>query len=295
MKVSDIADINSILSEGVSSVIYHYTSSVFTAVSILQTGKFELTNILGSPAELQYAPKFHHYFLSTTRTRHGGYHQNVGSSAVLFQLDGEFYNTRYRSSPVDYWGDRNPQHPGSYKRSEAEDRIFSKQSAIPAKITAVDVYVSLDASDNIKSQARKLLLLCKLKKIKCYFFTDKNAWQMRDLSGIGDIKILSGTEHTGSSRLSKGYIGKWIELMQASKKSQLSSKAKDILYHIDSPFYRKDMITSLKTDFYNYSRASFSLGSKDWHRIQRITEFMRKNKLNSIKEFVEFMAKKWSN
>ena len=75
-----------LLTESLSRISYHYTNAR-AALKILKSGKFELSSALGS-VEQQYMPKDKPYFLSTTRTRLGGYHDYVGSSAVMFVLDG---------------------------------------------------------------------------------------------------------------------------------------------------------------------------------------------------------------
>ena len=89
------------LIERISSRVFHYTR-VTTALKILQSGKFELSHTLGTSWEAQFAPQGYPYFLSTTRTRHGGYHGYLGQDAVLFELDGDFYNQRYPGKAVDY-------------------------------------------------------------------------------------------------------------------------------------------------------------------------------------------------
>ena len=67
--------------EAVSSRIFHYTR-VHIALKILTSGEFELASTVGDDAESHYAPKGYPYFLSTTRTRFGGYHTGVSGDAV---------------------------------------------------------------------------------------------------------------------------------------------------------------------------------------------------------------------
>jgi hypothetical protein len=52
----------------------------------MASGKFELSSDLGS-VEQQYAPKGYRYFLSTTRTLTGGYHEYTSSGSAMFVLD----------------------------------------------------------------------------------------------------------------------------------------------------------------------------------------------------------------
>ena len=115
------------LTETLSRIVYHYTT-LWPAAKILSSGEFALSSSLGS-VELQYAPEGHPYFLSTTRTKTGGYHNHVGSQAVMFVLDGDYYNTKYPSKPIDYWGNRSPDNAYGRKH-EAEDRLFSKEQML---------------------------------------------------------------------------------------------------------------------------------------------------------------------
>lgn len=215
-----------LINERVSSIVYHYTP-LAQAKNILSTGNFELSSSLGS-VEQQYQPKGYPYFLSTTRTRRGGYHANsLGNSGVLFVLDGDWYNRHYKSSPIDYWQERGKLLPG--RSSEAEDRIFSKEPTISAAgIRQVHVYVNPDkVTDTIKARARQVLLLAKKLDIPAYFYTDPQDWINFDKRNLGDIKVLTGQEHLGGyTSTHKGYLYPWIELLYAKTKDQLDKKSK---------------------------------------------------------------------
>ena len=127
-----------IIVESLSRVAYHYTN-ISSALKILKSGEFELSSAPGS-IEQQYAPPGKPYFLSTTRTKLGDYHRSRGASyGVIFALDGNWFNQRYKSGPIDYWQNRNPQAT-SHRGHEAEDRVFSSEPTIPINgVTAIHV------------------------------------------------------------------------------------------------------------------------------------------------------------
>ena len=94
MKIRDV------IVESLSRVAYHYTG-LHAAEKILRSGEFQLSSTLGS-VEQQYAPRGRPYFLSTTRTKTGGYHQGSKWRGAMFVLDGNWFNQHYKSGPIDY-------------------------------------------------------------------------------------------------------------------------------------------------------------------------------------------------
>ena len=69
------------ITEGLSSKLYHYTT-IPHALSILKDGAFKLASVVGSSHEHTINPTKYPYFLSTTRTKHGGYHDQIGRAHV---------------------------------------------------------------------------------------------------------------------------------------------------------------------------------------------------------------------
>ena len=283
MKVSDI------INESLSRTAFHYTNNK-TALTILQSGSFQLSGSLGS-VEQQYAPTGYPYFLSTTRTRHGGYHKNIGQQATLFVLDGNWFNNHYPSKPVDYWEDRDPTK-SHHRDSEAEDRVFSKQPTIPiGGVSAVHIYCAEDAEPEVKAWTRQALIAAKRQSIPAYFYTDPNAWRNFDTRKQADVSILTGQERTGGyySR-HRGYLLPWLELIQAKDKAQLSKKANDIRYNLQYGYNKEDAVYGLKTDLSNARKPN---SGPDRANAVRIIKFMQQNKLNTVKEFVDALAAKW--
>ena len=283
--------INEILTESLSRIAFHYTSNK-TALSILTSGIFQLSSTLGS-VEQQYAPKGHPYFLSTTRTRRGGYHRIIGQQATLFVLNGNWFNNHYISKPMDYWENRNPSVP-HHRDHEAEDRVFSKEPTISIEgISAIHMYCDPGADPEVKAWTRQALIVAKRRNIPTYFYTDKEAWRNFDTRKQGDVSILSGQERTGGhiSR-HRGYLIPWLELLQAKDKTQLSKRADQLRYNLQYGYDKENAAQSLNTDLSNARKPN---AGADRNSAIKIIKFMQQNNLNSIKDFVEAMANKWKS
>jgi hypothetical protein len=282
--------INEIITESLSRVVFHYTNNK-TALSILNSGVFQLSSTLGS-IEQQYAPKGYPYFLSTTRTRHGGYHDIIGQQATLFVLDGNWFNRHYISRPIDYWENRDPTK-SHHRAHEAEDRVFSKEPTIPISgVTAVHIYCEPDADPEVKAWTRQALISAKRNGIEAYFYTDKNAWKNFNTKKQGDINILKGQERTGGYiSTHKGYLMPWIELLQAKDKSQLSKRADNIRYNLGYTYDREEAARGLSTDLSNARKPN---SGADRANAVKLIKFMQQNGLATVKDLVDALANKWT-
>lgn len=293
--------INEILTEGLSPIVYHYTN-IFAGEKIVTDGVFELSSTLGSVEE-QYAPPGYPYFLSTARTKTGGYHQKIGPrSAVMFVMDGNWYNQRYPAKPVDYWLNRDPKN--AYGRAhEAEDRLFSKTPTIPiGGVTSVHVLLKDEKQEPRDiSLVRKLLVGAKRRDIPAYFYTDVGAWRRLDTTQTGDIGVLKTIDSEKRKPYIPSYIRRsglesWLELIGAQKENQLSKEANNIKYslryHWDNPFYLKDMTSGLENEFSNARKPSSGV---DRENATKIIAFMRKKKLNTVFDLVNWLATKWKD
>jgi hypothetical protein len=280
-----------VLTESLSKTAFHYTNAK-AAKTILSSGHFQLSSTLGS-IEQQYAPKDRPYFLSTTRSRQGGYHDYVGDHAALFVLDGNWFNDRYISKPVDYWENRDPSKI-SHRQHEAEDRVFSKNPSIPiGGVIAVHVYISPAANPEIKAWARQALIAAKRQGIAAHFYTDVTAWRNFDRRSPGDLSILTGQEATSRrSYPDREWLLPWIELINAKNKNQLGKKADEIRYNLNYDYSKEDAARGLATDLSNARKPS---SGADRANAVKIINFMRQNKLATVKDLITALASKWSS
>lgn len=289
--------ISEVITESLSRIAFHYTSNV-TALKILQSGNFELSSALGSVEEM-YMPKGKPYFLSTTRTRMGGYHAGTGTTrGVLFVLNGDWFNQHYVSRAVDYWENRNPQL-AHHRTSEAEDRVFSAEPTIPLDgVRAIHVYLAVDASGNeieahSRAVTRELLISAKTRGIPTFFYTDRNAWLHMDSRHQGDVKLLTGQrDPSWSRRKRKAYMQPWIDLMLINDPKKLNADADRLRYNLSYTYNKDHSIRDLNNEMSNARKPGYD---ENRYAAVRIISYMRQNKLNNMTEFVDHIAEKWKN
>jgi hypothetical protein len=280
------------LFEGLSRTLYHYTG-LWAATRILETGAFELSSTLGTEVEANYAPPGYPYFLSATRTRTGGYHDYVGSSGVLFVLDGAWYNSRYPGSAVDYWQNRSPLKM-HHRRHEAEDRIFSKSPKIPlGGVESVHVLVKPDAEPTHRAWARRLLISAKQRGIPAYLYSNEAAWRRLDTRHTESVRSLAGPDQSGRawSRGHRGYLMPWMELIFGRNQSALSKRADGIRYNLAYDYNRSDAMRSLGVDLGNARKPN---SGPDREHAVKIINFMRQHRLRSLKDLVDYINQKWN-
>lgn len=286
--------INEVITESLSRVAYHYTSTL-PALKILKSGHFALSSALGS-VEQQYMPQGRPYFMSTTRTKTGGYHQGGMRRGVLFVLDGNWFNQHYKSGPIDYWGNRG--HIIG-RPSEAEDRVYSSEPTIPiGGVTSVHVFFDAENEDDEKQRAhdqsiiREILIAAKTKGIPAFYYTDKNAWLAMDTRRTANVSQLTGRREPGWYRpmRRRSYMENWIELMNAKAQNQLSKDADKTRYNLNYGYDREEAARALANDMSNARKPDS--GQERDHAV-KIIRYMQQNRLNTIKDFVDHIAAKW--
>jgi len=92
---------NEFLTEMASSKLYHYTG-VQSALQILSNQEFKLTAAVGTDSERNLNRNYQ-YFLSTSRNKANDYVRYASNSAVMFNLDGNWFNKHHKVIPADYW------------------------------------------------------------------------------------------------------------------------------------------------------------------------------------------------
>ena len=165
--------VKKILSEGISTITYHFTS-LYGCTKILSKNAFFLT--LSSNNADAYDNK-RLFYLSTQRGRNKqlGYAGHLGSCARI-QLDGSIVMNNFKGKPLDYWGDSMGKQ--SYYRDNAksiygsgfnqarkthhnfemEDRIFSYSPVIENAvkyIKRIDVFIDPRTDRLVTTQVQK--------------------------------------------------------------------------------------------------------------------------------------------
>ena len=125
-----------ILTERISSVVYHFTTTD-AAGGIIDSNSFRLSPIpydrqyIQSKIQVDAGIKYDNgYYMSVSRTKIEGYTTLLNSARchfVRFELDGNKLGNTYKGGPFDYF----PQRQGNNEYEEYEDRIYSRNKVIP--------------------------------------------------------------------------------------------------------------------------------------------------------------------
>ena len=117
------------LKEGISDVVYHYTSGITKTAQILEDNKFMASGGFTKDVESELG-KGKLYYFSTARTPANSYTGNY-PQGVIFKLDGRALAQKYKGVPLDYWATKKRSSkkaanldPGETEGFEAEDRIL---------------------------------------------------------------------------------------------------------------------------------------------------------------------------
>jgi hypothetical protein len=280
--------------EAATAIVYHY-AGVSAAAKILTSGVFQLSSVTGNQSEEQYAPPGYPYFLSTTRSRVGDYHRYTGSSAVMFVLDGNWLNQRYKTKAIDYW-ERSWQHSGGTRSSESEDRVFSREPEISiAGVKEVHVLLK-EQNENRSPEVRTILITAKKRGIPAYLYTDETAWRLQDtrkaVSPAEAAALLKGQPPKGytPSRPQTMYLEPWLELIYKNNKAELTPRAEklrhDLIYY-GSRYPEED--SGLGTDMSNARKPN----STDYPTAVKINDYMRKNKFVNTVALKNALVDKW--
>jgi len=281
-----------LLNEAVTAEVYHSTS-VYLAAKILQDGFFRLSNSIGNKTEQQYAPKGYPYFFSTSRSKVGDYHRFTGSSACMFVLDGNWLNQHYKAKAIDYW-DGAWRDPNTGRTSESEDRVFSRTPTISIE-GVKQVHVLLKEKAEYRSaQVRGILIQCKKLGLPVYLYTDESSWRLQNINRAVQpsavLNILRGQYPKGYSGEPYQSIEPWLELIMKNKKTDLSPKGEKLRYNLVYYGYRNQQDDNHIANDFSNSRKPDSGG---YDMANKVTEYMRKNKIPDLLTLKNILAKKW--
>lgn len=280
---------------GISPIVYHGTNYL-AASNICKSNKFALNWSLAKQAE-DLIGGTHPYFLSTARNKNSRYLKGLD---VIFKLDGRKLATKYKGSPVDYWGD-------SYRNavsdhSEQEDRVFSNKPYIEnAARYILEIEVSLPystAGPQTTAQMSLIQKYCKRHRIPLKFY--ENSRDM--LLGRKPISELDIIPEKLSIRKSRNYnatelIGwleyaKWLDKYVKTRKRNSDfwrdlDKEKKITKRIKRlAGYASDIFPQFSADLHN---ASSDKSPTTIQALDELRRYMKYSKLNSAKAFAEHL------
>lgn len=270
------------LVEGLSPVLFHFTNT--TALKdILKHNEFLLTADVGTDSEIAQRKKDNFYYMSTTRHKLGGYSLGRTSGAMMV-LDGRKLQNKYAGQAVDYYGS-DLTDATSRTKSEAEDRIYSKDRSIPNATKYIDEIHILygDTLTTIEKRSiRQSYILAKKHNIPTYFYKDKKNFQT--LSKHRAIEFEASELYTASEMnkiyqsRKRDYLKVWRELYHnIGHPERLSEEGKKTLMAINYDYYVQDEVRRLKADIHNTRREP---------SVVKLLNIMRKEKLTTVEEFI---------
>jgi hypothetical protein len=165
--------------EALTSTVFYYRG-LNSALYILKNNKFQLGSSLGlGSEEALMQNKTLPYFMSLTRSRVGGYHVNK-KSGVLFTLDGDKFNKRFKSKPVAYFDPS--QRSSDAEMNEMEDRLYAAEPFINdalSYIKKIDILIG-DSAQSLSridfSVLSELMRLAKQNSIPIYVYNSRLDW-----------------------------------------------------------------------------------------------------------------------
>jgi hypothetical protein len=288
------------LTESVSSVVYHFTR-LFNAAEILKNNQFRLTASPGTDSERALQKGNKPYYLSTTRSRVGDYTlHNFYTDGVVFVLNGDWFNERYRGGPVDYWAGSKLQSndtglKGRYK--EMEDRVFSDEAYIafpkdPKRlIKAVHILFKKDSDTRRNQSMRTILTRVKQMGIPHYVYDDDAAFVLQDTRKaipVDSAFIAQISQQDPNkpwpARQPTDWLKGWREIYYAKDKDSLTKDGKrtaDKVMH-----YAKDAYSGLSADIHNVK-------AKGDPGLIKLIKIFRKMGINNSRQYVDAMRAKW--
>jgi len=287
------------LFESVSSIVYHFTS-LPNAAEILKNNHFRLTASSGTKTERDLA-RGKEYYLSTTRSKVGDYtlHQ-FHKSGLVFELNGDWFNQRYKGGPVDYWGKNSGRYYGQGiqgRYSEMEDRVFSNEPYIPFPKNPKELIKSIHilwqmkpTETQLNEYLRTILIRAKQLSIPYYIYEGEHEFVLQDTRRAINIDInkLVNPEikKFGDNwpRTEKDWFKGYREVYFAKDKDSLSKEGKRVADKI--MYYFDDAVRGLEADIHNEKRKA-SPG------LVKFLKIFRQMGVNNPWDFVMAMKAKW--
>lgn len=299
--------LHELLTESATDVLYHSTG-IHNAANILRSRKFNLNQSVSRKTELEYQKKTRFFYLSTTRSKIGDYTlHNIYTSGVVFNLNGRWFNHRYKTVAVDYW-DRmwlKSRAAGDLSRySEMEDRIMSYEPEIDFSKSPLDAISEVHMLirdgiilDELKQYIRTIILEASRAGIPLFIYDNIKNFLLQDKRKVisvetllksGQFKVNSKNLIKPYTSLARDYVKPYRELYYATSSKDLSSEARKRLRSIKYPYYGDDPARSLDADMQGFMRRNKSASG-----VEKLLKIYQKENLKSSREFLDFLKKKW--
>lgn len=285
---------NEFIVERLTSIVYRYVK-LSEALAVLQDKEFKLTSVVGNRVE-EPINQGYKFYLSTTRSKAGSYHQSPQMGGVMFKLNGDFYNTKVKGVPLDYWSKSRSYSPKGPDRDEAEDRIMSNSPTLPIdgvlEMHMILPDTSKDPDNSFKQRVKEFVKLAKHLQIPTYLYTDLRSWVLQDKT-----KTISQKDHPiftkGRIDIGNSRFGEYIEpalngvveLITKSDEKQLTPPAAKFLYNVRY-YNTSDSVSNALSNANRSDRAGYQYTVK-------IVNFMHKHGLKNTQDLDAYLKNKW--
>lgn len=170
--------INSLLSEGSSDILYHFTYTPRT-VEILKNNKINLTATMGSKADFN-VNRENLFFFSMTRSKSSGYSR--GDTRLV--IDARKLKNNHKIIPIDYWQysksrsdyTSTSDYVNALKNNEQEERLISNKAEIEnASKYILEIHILKDRTND--EYVNRIAILANLYGIPIFVYENEKNWK----------------------------------------------------------------------------------------------------------------------
>jgi hypothetical protein len=257
--------------ESLSDIVWHYSND---PLKILKTDKISLGTETGPDATKNGKP----FYLSTARSKVASY--SKGPRGIIFKLDGNLLNSRYKARPIDYWGGTGVKDREKGEH-EMEDRLYSDSPIIPnikKYILEVQAWMNADPNNTYAAYIKKVEDECKRNNIKFTYYTSyENFIQNKDPKlSITEVIDTDKNENPEPYKFKYTYRKKSIRKILAFV-TQLKDPHND--------YSRYDSFLTLSNDYHSYLRREHDRMAIYAKKI--IAKILKKLNLNNIDKLLK--------
>lgn len=289
------------LKEGISDIVFHFTN-LKNGYKILTNNKFILTPTLGT-AEAHLS-KFKHYYLSTTRSKHGHFHKSF-KSGVMFRLDGTKIANTLSGVSLEYFSQNSP-------IKELEDRVISDKPELVAHKYITEVDVLLDPKEKILNEYVYLVyVFCKNNGIPVnvyYTMKDLNLSNKSNtlphdfimdfkknnmVSNTKDFDDSNDLEDAQSDDSDTGDITRLINIALEQDPIKYDLKTKELVYYIKNE--PRTFFNGILADFKVLrKKSSVNPESRERGMINKLTQLMGVYKAKDFNDLLDKVVERVS-
>lgn len=312
-----------LLSEAMTDVVYHYTS-MDSLINIVKTNSMLLQSSIATRADNLNRKEL--YYLSTTRQRSSnfGYSYKFRKGGARIEFDGEKLSNRYKSIPVDYWGETMGKQsyytqPKDYSAKqhhtdyESEDRLLSKSPKIDNVYDYIKrIDIIYDPTDKRQNMMVYELLISRFNR-KIYVYDNINDFD-KQTDNTKNEEILNNDKNyeyldISSQNMRKQYSGKYarelahiIQIMFAGEidNKNYNEEAAKLLrkYGLDN-YLNKEFFHTLSRGYYGLQSLIYDTENElhnmskrpteEGHRILKLfTDYFNSHNLKNYEDLIKY-------